>query len=397
MRHSPLLVYNRIDHNRKTVRRLLVTFVLATLPVVSAGAVFLVPIAAVTGGILAYVVYGEGLEARIEALDRALSTGTISTLFDLPREMLLIIGAVVGAAAAATIVGLVGVTAFLIARYAARMVLRLAGARPASRDRDFELFRVVENLCIGAGLPVPAIFVIESDAPNAFATGSTPANASLAVTRDLLELLDLRELEGVIAHELSHIGNHDIRLTTTLTAVVGTLSLPLRVVTAPLRAAFQLHAAIGALVGLMAVTSMVGGLASAVMEIARGELGAELPRFLRWWGIHAMLAPIYAVLVAPIVALVIRQAVSRQREFLADADAALLTRDPEGLANALAKIGAAGRQQLRASEASAHLYFVDPHGTSLLHRIFPSHPPIEQRIALLARMGSGIVDAELRS
>jgi heat shock protein HtpX len=391
--YPPFLVYNRIDHNRKAARRLLVSFALAALPVVSAGVVVLLPFLGVFGGIVAYAIYGQALKAKIESLDQALRVTTMPTLFELPHEVLLIIATLLAAAALVTLIGLVAVTAFLIARFGARMVLRLAGAHPARRNEQPELFQVVENLCIGAGLPMPAIYLIDADAPNAFATGRAPANSSLVVTRGLLALLDRRELEGVVAHELSHIGNHDIRLTTTLTAVVGTLSLPLRIVTAPVRAAFQRHSGLGTAALVIAVAffmPIIASLPFGVTALARGDFGEELPVFLRWWAVHAMLAPVYAVAVAPLVALAIRQAVSRQREFLADADAALLTRDPDGLAMALAKIGAATGQRTAVREASVHLYIVDPNASSLLHRIFPSHPPLEQRIRLLEQMGSGM-------
>ncbi len=393
--HPPLLVYNRIDHNRTAGRLLLAAFALTALPVVSAGAVVLVPVVSVLGGIGAYAVYGQELEAKVEALDQALRATTMPALTELPREVLVIIGGLLAVATLITLVALIGITAFLIARFGARLILRLAGAHPASRAQHVALYQVVENLCIGAGLPVPGIYLVDSDAPNAFATGRDPTRSSLVVTRGLLALLDRRELEGVIAHEVSHIGNHDIRLTTMLSAVVGALSLPLRFVTTPVGWALEAHRAVGwsvlltgAWVALMIGWSLLTGIAA----LARGELAAELPLFLRWWAVHAMLAPVYALVVAPVVALAIRQAVSRQREFLADADAALLTRDPEGLAQALAKIGAANGRRLHVSEATVHLYIVDPDATSLLHRIFPSHPPLADRIRLLTQMGGGAAE-----
>lgn len=129
-------------------------------------------------------------------------------------------------------------------------------------------------------------------------------------------------------------------------------------------------------------------------DLADEQVAGHIPTFIRWWGIHAMLAPLYAVVVAPLLGLVIRQCVSRQREFLADADAALLTRDPAGLANALIKIGRARGERLAVGEGSVHLYFVDPEGEdTFLHRLFPSHPPLQQRIALLARMAQGVEEA----
>ena len=140
----------------------------------------------------------------------------------------------------AVVIGFVAVTMFLIAWYGSNALLRMSGARRVELDGEPELVRAVENLCIAAGLPRPAIYVVESPAPNAFAVGRDSQHASLIVTRGLLTLLDRRELEGVIAHELSHIGNHDIRLSTTLAALVTTLRLPFRFVTAPFRFVFRL-------------------------------------------------------------------------------------------------------------------------------------------------------------
>jgi Zn-dependent protease with chaperone function len=159
--------------------------------------------------------------------------------------------------------------------------------------------------------------------------------------------------------------------------------------------AFRVHRAVGALAlaaGLAALLSFGASTAAAIAALIQGEEALALPGFLRWWGVNAMLAPLYAMFVAPIVALVIRQAVSRQREFLADADAALLTRDPEGLALALLKIEVARQPRLAVGEGRAHLYFVDPmdERDSWLHWVFPSHPPVKRRIELLARMGSGV-------
>jgi heat shock protein HtpX len=214
------------------------------------------------------------------------------------------------------------------------------------------------------------------------------------VTRGLLQLLDRRELEGVIAHELSHIGNHDIRLTTALSAIVGTLTFPFRISTMPIHAAFRANQALGfaaASVGVTVLMWYVLGVREELNALTDEHLAGTIPTFIQWWGIHALLAPLYALVVAPILALLIRQGVSRQREFLADADAALLTRDPAGLASALIKIGHARGERLSVGEGSVHLYIVDPEGEgSLLHWLFPSHPPLEQRIQLLARMGQGI-------
>jgi heat shock protein HtpX len=390
---QPLLVYNRIDRNKRLTRVMLLAFAVAMLPSVTAASVFVVPLVAFFGGVIAYAIYGPALDARIQALEPGSMTG-MAGLLDLPRPLLGIMSAMLALALAVAITALLVATAVLIARYGARILLRLARARAVSREDEPELWRVVEALCIGAGLRVPKIHVIESPAANAFATGSTPEQASLVVTRGLMQLLDRRELQGVIAHELSHIGNHDIRLTTALSAIVGTLSFPFRVATLPIRAAFGVNGSLGAVALAMGVAVLVWCVLltwEGLQTLTDEKLAGNIPTFIQVWGIHALVAPLYAIVVAPVVALLIRQALSRQREFLADADAALLTRDPAGLAGALIKIGQFRGERLPVGEGSVHLYFVDPEGEdSLLHRLFPSHPPLAQRIELLARMAQGI-------
>jgi heat shock protein HtpX len=372
---------------------MLLAFAVAMLPAITALSVFLVPLVAFFGGALAYAIYGPALEAQLQALEPG-EMSAVPGLADLPRPLLGIISAMLAIALVVALTALVVVTAVLIARYGARVLLRLARARAVSREDEPELWRVVEALCIGAGLRVPKVHIIESQAANAFATGSNPEQASLVVTRGLLQLLDRRELEGVVAHELSHIGNHDIRLTTTLSAVVGTLSFPFRAATLPVRAAFRAHDAIGAFalsIGFAVLVWCVLITWDGLQALSAEKLAGNIPTFVHVWGIHALVAPLYAVMVAPVVALLIRQAISHQREFLADADAALLTRDPAGLAGALIKIGKFRGERLAVGEGSVHLYIVDPEGgDSVLHRLFPSHPPLEERIRLLARMAQGI-------
>ncbi len=246
----------------------------------------------------------------------------------------------------------------LLSYYASPSVaLAVSGAREVTAAEEPELHRVVENLCIGAGLPKPKVYVIEDGSPNAFATGRDPEHAAIAVTRGLLQKLDRLELEGVIAHELSHIGNYDIRLMTIVVVLVG-------------------------LVALMA------------------------DFFLRWtwWGAGRrpsnrgrsagsgtaliLALALIAALLMPLVAQIIKFAISRQREYLADASAALLTRYPEGLARALEKIAADPDPLEVANKATAHLYINNPlrEHQSLLNNLFSTHPPIEERIRLLRAM-----------
>jgi len=390
---TPVLVYNRIDANRRKTRLLLMSFAVALVPFVSGSAGCIVP------SILA-------THAQLRPVD-AVSTPYLWRY-----------GGVLLVSMATVALALVAATAFLISRYGSRVVLRGAHARSVDPGQERDLVQVVENLSIGAGLPLPRLYVIESAAPNAFATGRSPHDASLVVTRGLLELLDRRELEGVIAHELSHIGNHDIGLSTTLAALVGTLTLPLKLLSAPFRPD-GLRSLLGvfglvANLGLVALFGLLGNeIVFQVWQQLRSITGRddrfmewltsvepllEPPWYFWWLQVHELIAPVYAVFGAPVAALLIRQAVSRQREFLADADAALLTRDPEGLALALVKIGAVGGERLRVGEGTVHLCFVDPLPQgSWLHVVFPSHPSLAKRVELLARMGNGIAQSAIQA
>ena len=246
----------------------------------------------------------------------------------------------------------------LISYYASSSVaLAISQAHEVTKDDEPELYRTVENLCIGAGLPMPKVYVIEDGSPNAFATGRDPDHAAIAVTRGLLQKLDKLELEGVIAHELSHIGNYDIRVMTIVVVLVGL---------AALMADFALR-----------LTFFGAGRRSSNRERSGGA--AVLI-------IYAV--ALVAVILTPIAAQLIRFAVSRQREFLADASAALLTRYPEGLARALEKISADPDPLEVANKATAHLYINNPlhEHKSFLNNLFSTHPPVEERIRLLRAM-----------
>lgn len=390
-----VLVYNRITSNKRNTRRLIAAFGIILTPALSACTMLLLPWMAFLSAFAAYAIFGSSLRGGLETLEQQLDASAPTRLGGLPPAVLWIIGGLLLLALAVVLLIFCGLTALLIARYGSRLVLRTAGALPADPKQDRELIRLVENLCIGAGLPPPSIHILESNVPNAFAIGRDPSHASLAVTRGLLTQLDRRELEGVIAHELSHIGNHDIRLATTLAALTAIVTAPLRAVFAVFRLAYGIHFVAGAILTCFALALTISALTSAVelFSLPRdAESLRELPMFLRWWALHAMLSPLYAALIAPPLAAWTRWAVAREREFLADADAVLLTRDPEGLALALVKIGQARGERLRVSEASVHVYFVDPlEGSgSWWHRVFPSHPPLSARIDLLFRMGSGI-------
>jgi heat shock protein HtpX len=391
---EPVLAYTRIESNKRTTRFLLGTFAVVFLPVVSTGALIVMPIVSIVMGFTGQAIWGNDLIIYIQMAEAVMeSTGSLSLRF-LPPAYLFLLGGTVLVSFGLVLLALLGAATVLIDRHGAAMVLRTAHALPVWADQEPELVRVVENLCIAAGLPQPTLYVVESPTPNALAAGSDPSRASLVVTRGLLTLLDRRELEAVIAHELSHIGNYDIRLSTTLAALVTISSWPLRVLARFFRPAGPTHylpihrfvfGAGAALITLKAAATFLLGL-----SVMLGAAMMPAPNAVRWWTVHAMLAPIYAMFLSPLCALLIRQAVSWEREFLADADATLLTRDPEGLALALVKVGAARGDRLRVSEGVIHLYFVDPFSWSTLHRFLPSHPPLGQRIELLARMGSGI-------
>lgn len=237
------------------------------------------------------------------------------------------------------------------------IALAVSGAREVSPAEEPELHRVVENLCIGAGLPKPKVYLIEDGSPNAFATGRDPEHAAIAVTRGLLQKLDRLELEGVIAHELSHIGNYDIRLMTIVVVLVGLIAL---------MADFFLR-----------WTWWGAGRRPSNRNRSAGS-GAAL----------ILALALVAAILMPLVAQIIKFAISRQREYLADASAALLTRYPEGLARALEKIAADPDPLEVANKATAHLYINNPlrEHESFLNNLFSTHPPIEERIRLLRAM-----------
>ncbi|MEE8346231.1 MAG: M48 family metallopeptidase [Dehalococcoidia bacterium] len=238
-----------------------------------------------------------------------------------------------------------------------RVALAISQAREVTKEREPELFRTVENLCIGAGLPMPRVYVIEDGSPNAFATGRDPDHAAVVVTRGLLQKLDKLELEAVIAHELSHIGNYDIRVMTIVVVLVG----------------------LSALMADFALRLTFWGAGRRSSNRGRGGGAAVLI-------VYAI--ALVAIILTPIAAQLIRFAVSRQREFLADASGALLCRNPDALARALEKISADPDPLEVANKATAHLYINSPlrEHKSMLNSMFSTHPPIEERVRLLRAM-----------
>lgn len=239
--------------------------------------------------------------------------------------------------------------------YSDKIVLATTGAKPVSRESHRELYNIVENLAITAGLPVPRIYIVEEEMPNAFATGRSPSRAVIAVTSGLIERLDRSEIEGVIAHELSHIGNRDMLISTFAVVLVGFI----------------------ALLSDMFLRSLFWGAMFSGGGKDRGRGGALF-----------IIIGIALAILAPIAATLIQLAISRKREYLADASGALLTRYPEGLASALEKISAYSKPMRAASNATAHLWLSDPHGKkhSFFAKLFVPHPPIENRIKILRDM-----------
>ena len=234
-----------------------------------------------------------------------------------------------------------------------KIVLSMSGAHEISHDSYHDLWNVVENLCITAGLPMPKVYVIDDPAPNAFATGRDKNHAAVAVTSGLLGMMNRNELEGVIGHELSHIGNKDILLQTVVVVLVGFITL---------------------LADFFIRSTFWGGGRDRDNEA----------------GTIAFIIGIILSILAPLFAQLIQLAISRKREFLADASGALLTRYPEGLASALEKISGYQGGMMRANRATAHLFIANPFGPSgfkgKASTLFMTHPPVEQRIAALREM-----------
>jgi len=232
-----------------------------------------------------------------------------------------------------------------------KIVLAMSGAKEVKHDNAKEIYHLVENLCITAGLPVPKIYIIQDSSPNAFATGRNPEHAVIALTTGIIEKLEKSELEGVIAHELSHIGNRDMLLSTVIVVLVGFIAL---------------------IADWFRRWAWFGGKSD---DREEGQLGLIL-----------MIAAIILSILAPIAAILIQLAISRKREFLADADGALLTRYPEGLARALKRISADPTPMRHANRAMAHLFIANPFRGKKISNLFQTHPPIAERIKRLRGM-----------
>ena len=236
--------------------------------------------------------------------------------------------------------------------YSDKIVLKISGAKLIKKEDNRELWNIVENLSITAGLPMPKLYIIDDLVPNAFATGRNKEHSVIVVTKGLLQILNRNEIEGVIAHEFSHIGNKDILISTIIVVLVGFVTL---------------------LSDFFLRMSIYGR-----AEDRGGDDRAK---------IFMTLIGIALAILAPLIAILIQLAISRKREFLADASGALLTRYPEGLANALEKIGLYNVPMKRANKAMAHLYISNPFGSQGMKRgvskLFMTHPPVDDRIRAL--------------
>jgi len=238
---------------------------------------------------------------------------------------------------------------------ASGQALSLSGAQQIQKSDNPRLYRIVENLSITTGTPMPKVYVINDPAPNAFATGRDPQHASVAATTGILELLDDSELEGVMAHEIGHVQNYDIRVSMIV---------------------FGLVVAVGFISDILIRLSFFGGRGN-----NNNSGGGGNPIVL--------IAGLAAFILAPIVAAVVQAAISRQREYLADATGALTTRNPDALASALAKLSEYGRPMQRQNSTMAHMWIADPAKPGLMDRLFSTHPPIAERVERLEQIGGG--------
>jgi len=252
---------------------------------------------------------------------------------------------------AVAIVVFVIAAAYAVFQYflAGAETLALSGAREIQKADNPRLYRIVENLSITDGLPMPKVYIINDPAPNAFATGRDPEHAAVCATSGLLDLMDDRELEGVMAHEMGHVKNYDIRVSLIVFGLVVAVGLISDIM---FRMIFF---------GTRSRDSNLGGPAVLIV-IAIGLVAAIL---------------------APLTAAVVQAAISRQREYLADATSAMTTRDPEGLETALAKLQTNARPVARTNSSMAHLWIADPNRPGIMSRLFSTHPPIPDRIARL--------------
>ena len=258
------------------------------------------------------------------------------------------------------IVTLVIAAGYALIQYfaASGQAVLMSGAIEIQKADNPRLYRIVENLSITTGMPMPKVYIVNDPAPNAFATGRDPQHAVVAATTGLLDIMDDAELEGVMAHELGHVQNYDIRVSMIV---------------------FGLVVAVGFIADMFLRFAFFGG--GNNRDNNNGGGGGGNP-FLLVFGL-------VAILVAPLVAAVVQSAVSRQREYLADATGALTTRHPDALASALEKLGAYGRPMQRQNSTMAHMWIADPTKPGIMDRLFSTHPPLAERVERLRKSGLG--------
>ena len=225
-----------------------------------------------------------------------------------------------------------------------KLSVAMTGAKQIEKKDNPRFYRIIENLSIATGAPMPKVYIIEDAAPNAFATGRDPRHAIVAATTGLIDLMDDSQLEAVMAHEMGHIQNYDIR--------VGMITF-----------------------GLVSAISFLTDIVLRMFIFGDRDNDNNSP--------IAMIVGIVVLILAPVVAVVVQMAVSRQREFLADATSAMTTRNPEALATALEKLKTNGRPMQRQSSASAHLFFTNPLKSGTINKLFSTHPPLDERIQRL--------------
>ena len=230
-----------------------------------------------------------------------------------------------------------------------KLTVAMTGAEQISKSDNPRFYRIVENLAITTGLPTPKVYIIDDTAPNAFATGRDPNHAIVAATTGLIDLMSDSELEAVMAHEMGHVKNYDIR--------IGMITF-----------------------GLVSAISFLSDIVLRTMMRGRGRDSDNMSPVV-------LVIGVIALILAPIVAVIIQMAISRQREFLADASSAMTTRNPEALASALEKLRTYGRPMQRQNTASAHIFFTNPLKTGFFSKLFSTHPPLEERINRLNQIG----------
>jgi heat shock protein HtpX len=252
-----------------------------------------------------------------------------------------------------TIAVVIGAGLYTLIQYfaAGSQALAITGAREIQRADNPRLYNIVENLSITTGLPMPKVYIINDPAPNAFSTGRDPKHAAVAATTGILDLMTDSELQGVMAHEMGHVQNYDIRVSTLV---------------------FGLVVAIGFIADIALRLSFFGG-------NNRNNNGGGNPVVL--------VIGLVALIISPIMAAVIQAAISRQREYLADASSAMITRNPPELESALAKLGQYGRPVARQNSSMAHMWVADPNKPGFIAKVFGTHPPIPDRIARLEKIG----------